>query len=59
VKYTPIKDPIPTANLQVKVRKDLLEWIAAEVKTCHFWSKTHAVNYALAQLREREQKTSP
>ena len=46
----------PCEKVQVSVRKDLLEWIAGQVKASRFGSRSHALNYALAHLKEEVEK---
>ncbi len=41
-------------RLQVTVREDLVKWIDKQIETARFASRSHAIEYALIQLKERE-----
>jgi Arc/MetJ-type ribon-helix-helix transcriptional regulator len=38
----------------INLDEDLIKWIDSEVKTKRFANRTHAIEYALEQLRKRE-----
>jgi len=39
-------------RLQVTVRDDLVKWIDQEIEKARFGSRSHAIEYALTQLKE-------
>jgi len=39
-------------RLQVTVREDLVKWIDQEIETLRFANRSHAIEYALTQLKE-------
>jgi Arc/MetJ-type ribon-helix-helix transcriptional regulator len=41
-------------TLQVTVREDLVKWTDEQVEKLRFASRSHAVEYALTQLKEKE-----
>jgi Arc/MetJ-type ribon-helix-helix transcriptional regulator len=41
-------------RLQVTVREDLVKWTDEQVEKLRFASRSHAVEYALIQLKEKE-----
>ena len=41
-------------RLQVTVREDLVKWIDEQVEKLRFASRSHAIEYALTQLKEKE-----
>lgn len=41
-------------RLQVTVRDDLVKWMDERIETARFASRSHAIEYALIQLKERE-----
>jgi len=41
-------------RLQVTVREDLVKWTDEQVEKLRFASRSHAVEYALTQLKEKE-----
>jgi Arc/MetJ-type ribon-helix-helix transcriptional regulator len=43
-------------RLQVTIRKDLVKWIDQQVEKLTFASRSHAIEYALTQLKESEKK---
>jgi len=43
-------------RLQVTVREDIVTWIDQQIKTLKFASRSHAIEYALLQLMEKEKK---
>jgi len=48
-------------RLQITLDDELYEWLAKEIKELRFGSYSHAINYALKQLREnieRDKKRS-
>lgn len=50
-------DDMAKARLQVTVREDIVKWIDKEVRKARFASRSHAIEFALLQLMEKE-KTS-
>lgn len=49
---------MPKEKVTVTIEKTLLQWIDKQIKTFRFRNRSHAFEYALAQLMEREQKES-
>jgi len=49
---------MPKQKVTVTVEKRLLEWIDKQIETFKFRNRSHAFEYALAQLIEREKKES-
>ena len=43
-------------RLQVTVREDIVDWIDREIEKLRFASRSHAIEYALLQLLEKEKK---
>jgi len=43
-------------RLQVTVREDIVKWIDQQVEKLRFASRSHAIEYALQQLIEKEKK---
>lgn len=41
-------------RLQVTVRQDIVKWIDEQIKTLRFASRSHAIEYALLQLIEKD-----
>jgi Ribbon-helix-helix protein, copG family. len=41
-------------RLQVTVREDIVDWIDREIEKLRFASRSHAIEYALLQLLEKE-----
>ena len=41
-------------RLQVTVREDLVKWIDQQIEKARFGSRSHAIEYALTQLKESE-----
>jgi Arc/MetJ-type ribon-helix-helix transcriptional regulator len=39
-------------RLQVTVRDDLVKWMDQQIGTARFASRSHAIEYALTQLKE-------
>jgi Arc/MetJ-type ribon-helix-helix transcriptional regulator len=44
-------------RLQITVRKDLVKWIDQKIETLEFANRSHAIEYALLQLKQQEKKT--
>jgi Arc/MetJ-type ribon-helix-helix transcriptional regulator len=42
-------------RLQVTVREDLVKWIDSQVEKLKFANRSHAIEYALLQLKERKE----
>ena len=42
---------LPKLRLQVTVREDLVKWIDEQVKSLRFANRSHAIEYALVQLK--------
>jgi Arc/MetJ-type ribon-helix-helix transcriptional regulator len=40
-------------RLQVTVRDDLVKWMDQEIEKSRFANRSHAIEYALVQLREK------
>ena len=40
-------------RLQVTIREDLVEWIDKEILSLRFASRSHAIEYALSKLKEK------
>jgi Arc/MetJ-type ribon-helix-helix transcriptional regulator len=47
---------MPKRQVTVTIEKRFLEWVDAEVKRIRFRNRSHAFEYALAQLIEQEKK---
>jgi Arc/MetJ-type ribon-helix-helix transcriptional regulator len=45
-------------RLQVTVREDLVKWMDQQIETARFASRSHAIEYALTQLKESDKKPS-
>ena len=43
-------------RLQVTVREDLVKWVDQEIEKLKFASRSHAIEYALQQLKEEHEK---
>jgi len=43
-------------RLQITLDDELYEWLTKEIKELRFGSYSHAINYALKQLREDVEK---
>jgi len=43
-------------RLQVTVREDIVRWIDQQIETLKFASRSHAIEYALLQLMEKEKE---
>ncbi len=41
-------------KISISIDEDLLEWVESEVKKKRFGSVSHAVNFALNELREKK-----
>ena len=41
-------------RLQVTVREDLVKWMDQEIEKARFGSRSHAIEYALTQLKEKD-----
>ena len=41
-------------RLQITLEDELYQWITREIKGLRFGSYSHAINYALKQLKEEE-----
>ena len=46
---------MPKLRLQVTVREDLVKWIDEQVKRLRFANRSHAIEFALAELKGNEQ----
>lgn len=46
-------------RLQVTVREDIVKWIDQQVEKLRFANRSHAIEYALAQVMEKERKKGP
>jgi Arc/MetJ-type ribon-helix-helix transcriptional regulator len=44
-------------RLQVTLRDDLIGWMDGKIEKAEFASYSHAIEYALMQLKEKEKKT--
>jgi len=44
-------------RLQVTVRADLVKWMDQQIETARFASRSHAIEYALTQLKESDKVT--
>ena len=42
--------------IQLRIPKDLLDWIDAKVQKGVFASRSHAIRYAIQTLKEKEQQ---
>ncbi len=47
---------MPRKRLQVTMREDLVEWIDEKVEKLTFASRSHALEYAVAQLKDSEKQ---
>lgn len=45
---------MPKKRLQVTMREDLVEWIDEKVEKLIYASRSHAIEYAVTQLRGKE-----
>lgn len=45
---------LPKLRLQVTIREDLVKWIDEEIKKLRFANRSHAIEFALANLKENE-----
>jgi len=43
-------------RLQVTIRDDIVRWMDKQVETRKFASRSHAIEYAVLQLAENDQK---
>ena len=43
---------MPKERVSITIRKDLLEWIDQQIESLRFASRSHAIEYAVAQLKE-------
>jgi Arc/MetJ-type ribon-helix-helix transcriptional regulator len=43
-------------RLQITLDDELYRWLAEEIKKMRFGSYSHAINYALKQLREQTER---
>lgn len=43
-------------RLQVTVREDIVDWVDAQVEKVRFASRSHAIEYALLQLKEKTER---
>lgn len=50
---------MPKKRLQVTMREDLVEWIDEKVEKLTFASRSHALEYAVAQLKKGEKRKKP
>jgi Arc/MetJ-type ribon-helix-helix transcriptional regulator len=50
-------DEMLKKRMQVTLREDLVNWMAGKIEKAEFASYSHAIEYALIQLKEREKKT--
>jgi Arc/MetJ-type ribon-helix-helix transcriptional regulator len=41
-------------RLQVTVREDLVKWMDQQIEKARFGSRSHAIEYALTQLKENK-----
>jgi Arc/MetJ-type ribon-helix-helix transcriptional regulator len=53
------KDPMEGTHFTVTLRKELLAWIDHHVANGRLASRSHAIEYALMQLMDREMKHRP
>jgi Arc/MetJ-type ribon-helix-helix transcriptional regulator len=45
---------VAKVRLQVTVREDLVRWIDQQVEKLTFANRSHAIEYALTQLKEKD-----
>jgi len=45
---------MPKSKISVTIEKRLVEWIDKEIGTLRFRNRSHAVEYAIAKLKEKE-----
>ena len=43
-------------RLQITVKEDLVKYVDNQVETLRFASRSHAIEYALTQLKERDKQ---
>lgn len=43
-------------RMQVTIREDLVNWMTCKIEKAEFASYSHAIEYALMQLKEKEKK---
>ena len=41
-------------RLQVTVREDLVKWVDEQIEKARFGSRSHAIEYAVTQLKNKE-----
>lgn len=46
-------------RLQVTVREDLVKWIDQQIEKAQFGSRSHAIEYALTQLKDQTNSRDP
>jgi Arc/MetJ-type ribon-helix-helix transcriptional regulator len=49
-------EDMPKKRLQVTLRDDLIHWVDIKIEKAEFSSYSHAIEYALMQLKEKEKK---
>jgi len=50
-------DEMSKKRMQVTIRDDLVNWMADKIEKAEFASYSHAIEYALIQIKEKEKKT--
>jgi len=45
---------MPKERVSITIRRDLLEWIDQKVESLRFASRSHALEYAIAKLKQEE-----
>lgn len=47
---------MPKERVSITIRRDLLEWIDKKVESLRFASRSHAIEYAIAKLKQEEEE---
>ena len=53
IEPSPWGTPMPKAKTSIAIDPDLLKWIESQVKSKRFASRSHAIEYAVNELRKR------
>lgn len=48
---------MPKQRVYATVRRELVEWIDREIEKLRFANRSHAIEYALAKLKERPENS--
>lgn len=47
---------MPKVRMNVTIREDLVKWIDEQIEKLRFANRSHALEYAVLQLMEKEKK---